>query len=430
MTLQARQTSSHSALPLACIGLLLCYGKLEAQGLYKPIPAGFDFPADQTALLTIRDNKDVAAMRHHAWMVFAGLTQPARPNEADSEAVWETWYHGDEVFAPAGPSPQGIRKAKRVFTPLRQSVMPGVVLQAAGQSVASFTLFNQETKDHIRTNRYQMAEAMDALNASWPIGGPPQDRKIKDFPAPSMSLKTTWWVVKKNQPTGMYIWDEKAEADPAGPQPAPQWKRAVIVDPTRAQIPADESANTTIRGKQFPDSHVVPLSAFYHFTATADDLSSLNSAPVGTGEDPNLGQVEVGDFLVLAAMHFTTKEIPQWVWATFWWHDRPDVGPYAENRPDARALKSYWRNYKMDVTLDMTTPAAPDGKQKVIFNPWLEARFKDGVHSNCMACHQLADWPRSDFLPIQRGPLPHDAQRFRDTTKMDFLWSLRMEGGQ
>jgi len=402
---------------------------LYGQAVYRPIPTGFDFPANQDELLRIRDHKDAAAMRRHGWMVFAGLTQPARPNEANSEAVWETWYQSGDVFASDGASPQAVKK-RRVFTPLRQSQVAGAGPQAAGQSIASFTLFNQETKDHIRTNRYQMAQTMDELNAEWSAGTAAKDRKIKDFPRPAMSLKTTWWVVKRNQKTGMYIWDEKPEANPAANQPAPTWKRAVVVDPIRDQIPAGEKMSISIRGKNFLNSPVVSLKSFYYFVATNEDLPSLNNVQVGTGEDPNLGNVEAGDFLVLVAMHYTTKEIPNWVWATFWWHDQPNQAPYGENRPDDTVLKGVWRNYKMDVALDMTNPTETDGKPNAIFNPWLEARFGNGVHSNCMTCHQLATWPRSDFTPITRGPLPNDAARFKNTTKTDFLWSLRFEGGQ
>lgn len=408
---------------------LVLGGLLHAQGVYTPIPTGFDFPADETALLKIRDDKDVTAMRRHGWMVFAGLTRLARLNEANSEAVWETWYPGSTVFAPAGPSLQAAKK-RRAFTPLRQAQIQGPSPQAVGQSVASFTLFNQETMDHIRSNKYQMAQTMDDLNAGWPSATAPKDRKIKDFPRPSVSLKTTWWVVKKSQKTGMYIWDEKASTDPAPDQPAPTWKRAIVVDPTRDQIPADEKADVVLKGKNFPNSHVVPLKSFYYLVAMAEDLPALNDVPTGAGEDPNLGNVEVGDFLVLAALHYTTKEIPNWVWATFWYHDQANDGPYAENRPDDTVLKGIWRNYKMDIALDMTTPTEADGKANAIFNPWLEARFPNGVNSNCMSCHQLATWPKRDFIPVVRGELPNDAQRFRNTTKMDFLWSIRFEGGQ
>lgn len=399
-----------------------------AQSVYKPVPPGFDFPADEKALLQLRDKGDVAGMRKHAWMVFAGLTQPARPGEAGSEAVWETWYFGEDVFGPAGPAPQSLQKRTRQFAPLRQAQSAdGLSLQSVGQSVASFTLFNEDTRQHIRANRYQMRATMDALNSSWPSATKPKDRKIVDFPRPAMSLKTTWWVVKKNTPTGMYIWDEKPQEKLAPAQPASEWKRAVVIDPTRKQVPAGERRTIHLLGKAFPESRVVPLDAFYHFAVTSADVATLNQVGVGAGEDPNLGSVEVGDFLVLAALHYTTKEIPDWVWATFWWHDKPDEAPFGEGR--VSEIKGVWRNYKMDVAFDMTLPRETDNTPNAVFNPWLEARFPNGVNSNCMTCHQLAVWERENF-PVTRGPLADDNARFKSTTKTDFMWSIIFEGGR
>src|ERR1700691_1753230 len=73
--------------------------------VYQGIPDGFDFPADQTALLKLRDQQDVPGMRKHSWMVFAGLAQKT----ASGEAIWETWYSAPTTFS-SGPSPQGVRK--------------------------------------------------------------------------------------------------------------------------------------------------------------------------------------------------------------------------------------------------------------------------------------------------------------------------------
>src|SRR5436190_15787772 len=82
---------------------------------YKPIPEGFDFPAPQETLLKYLKDADVPAMRKHCWMVFAGLTQPARPSEPASEAVWETWYGGSSVWSK-GPGPQGVERFSREFS--------------------------------------------------------------------------------------------------------------------------------------------------------------------------------------------------------------------------------------------------------------------------------------------------------------------------
>jgi hypothetical protein len=401
---------------------------------YTPIPPGFDFPADEATLLQMRNTGNVPAMRQHAWTVFAGLTQPARPNEADSEAIWETWYRGTEVFA-TGPTLQGLapRPLKRAFRTPRQFLpLAGEPqLQAAGISLASFTLFNQETKDHVRGNNYQLRATLQALNDNWPSGTPTAQRKIKDFPRAAMSLKTAWWIVKANGTTPMPIWDQHAVISTAPAEPPSTWKRVVVVDPSREQITEGETKTAVLFGRQFPNSRVVPLKNFYHFKLTAEEAQELQTMNTGiSGVDPNLSTVQEGDYVALVCLHYTTKEIPEWVWATFWWHDQPEQGPFAADRPDATKLKGPWRNYLMNVSMDMNKPLASDGQPNAVFNPWLEARFRNGANSNCMTCHQRAVWDSNTFLPITRGAAAPDDPVFKDRTSVDFLWSLLLEGNQ
>ncbi len=411
---------------LAAGSLLILAGAwpLAAQeaSFYKAIPPGFDFPADEKTLLAARDQQDVTAMRRHAWMVFAGVTQPAQPNQPDSEAIWETWYRGDQVFA-AGPQLQGPHQLLRRFTAPRQFRQKGhATPQDAGLSLASFTLFNQETKDHIRKHNYHLAATLEALNASFPAGGDPARRKIKDFDRAAMSIKAVWWPVKATGRTALPVWDPEKQQlqDPAPAQRPETWKRVVAIDPTRELIPAGEVAAVTLEGRPFPRSRVVPLRAFYHFKiTTAAQVQALALSNFN---------VQVGDALALVAFHYTTKEIPDWVWATFWWHDAPDKGPYAADRVAPTLLKGPWRNYLMDVAYDMTTPKEPDGKPNAAFNPWLEANFNNGVNSNCMTCHQQATWRNSSFLPVTRGPKAANDPLFQNATKLDFVWAFMMEG--
>ena len=417
--------------------------------LYTPIPSGFDFPADQQTLLKLLDAGDVAGMRTHAWMVFAGLTQPAVAADPNSEPIWETWYPGNDVFAPpsTGPALQGFhpRTFKPLFSVPRQFLpIPGEPnLQAAGAALASFTLFNQATMDHVRKNRYQMRSTLQALNDSWSAQTPLAQRTVLPFPKDAMSLKVVWWVIKANGITAMPIWDPKPPVANAPAQPPTKWNRVVVVDPSRTQIPAGETRDATLFGKKFKNSRVVPLEVFYHFRLTPDEAQQLQQ--IGNGipsADPNVRNAQAGDYLALVAMHYTTKEIPNWVWATFWWHDKPDDGPFARNRPDATKLKGPWRHYLMDVAMDVTKPLEANGSPHVTFNPWLEARFGNGTNSNCMACHQLAVWDNQKFLPVVRGPVSLTDPRFTfpdgngntvtldHGTSVDFLWSLLKEGDQ
>jgi hypothetical protein len=93
---------------------------------------------------------------------------------------------------------------------------------------------------------------------------------------------------------------------------------------------------------------------------------------------------------VLVGFHFATHELKNWVWATFWWHNEPGQGPYAEDRP--KTLKGVWRDYLMTVSYDMDRPREADGKPHIAYNPYLEGTLDDGVTSNCMTCHRRATW--------------------------------------
>ncbi len=78
----------------------------------------------------------------------------------------------------------------------------------------------------------------------------------------------------------------------------------------------------------------------------------------------------------------------------------------------------------MDVVYDSTTPREFDGSPNACMNPWLEARFRSGMASNCMTCHQRSTWPQVPFLPVTRGSLTPTDPFFGDKTKLDFLWSI------
>jgi len=419
----------HRRIYITCGILCLLVCSLCAQNAeYKPIPQGFDFPANEADLLAALGSGNIARMREHAWMVFAGLTQPARPTDPASEAVWETWYSGDEVFS-AGATPQGVRKLQRKFRIPRQfASQEGMAQpQAVGESQLAFTLFNQELKDHTRQNKLYLKATLQSINSAWTAQTPAVDRKVKDYPPSAMSLKIVWKLVKKTGVTPLPIWDDQPRVPVSPPQPISTWKRVVVVDPSREIVPPSETKNVSLLGKQFPNSHVVPLKAFYHFALNAAQAAQVNS----TGAESNASE---GDFMVVTAMHYTTKEIPNWVWATFWWHDKPNDGPYSKNRPDGTVLKAPWSNYLMDVSYDMDSPKESDNTANAVFNPWLEARFPNGVNSNCMTCHQRAVWspqhPVPAFLPVTRGAATPSDPLFQNGTKADFLWSLLIEGNQ
>ena len=382
---------------------------------YQPIPPGFDFPADETALLHLRDTGDKSGMRKHAWMVFAGLTQPT----SSGEAVWETWFSEEQAFSPgAAPQAIGPHRVQRRFRNPRQFATPGRVAapQAVGASLLSFVLVNKDSFAHIRANKLYQQAKLNQINQAFDGNHTPiENREIPPFPREAVSLKTTWWLVKQTGTTAMPIWDGTPTRPDQQGNPYPTWARFVAVDPTRTQIPPNEQQDIMFQGQLKHNAHVVPLNSFYNFQITQNEINDIRRV---TG----FQQAQVGDFAALVAMHMTTKEIPDWVWATFWWHDKPGQGTFAADRPNAVA--GVWRNYLMDTAFSADVPKASDGGPNVCFNPWLEARFSNGMVSNCLACHRRSVWSPVQFLPITRGRLPDNDQVFAGKTKLDFLWSI------
>ncbi len=365
---------------------------------YTPIPPGFDFPADNATLERFRKTENVAEMRRHAWFVWAGINQDA----ASGGPVWETWFPADYVFRPDDPNEAaGTPLRKRRFETPRQ--LKGQDQQeAVGQSVLSFVLFSKDSLEHIRSNNLHRQATLDQMNSGFPVNTPVGDRKIPEFTREGVSLKLVWQVVRQTGMTEQPIWDLEPTRPNEDGNPPSTWKRKIFIDPSRTSIPSGEMSG----GK-----HVVSLNSFYHIKLDTPELVA------STG-----GSAALNDYAVLVCMHLTTKEIDDWVWCTFWWHDLPNQGPFAADRPDV--VTGVWRNYRMDVSFDSDVPLEFDGSPNACMNPWLEARFDLGMSSNCMTCHRRSTWPQEPFLPVTRGTLTPDDTFFNGKTKLDFLWSI------
>jgi hypothetical protein len=210
-------------------------------------------------------------------------------------------------------------------------------------------------------------------------------------------VKTAWKTVSKGQ-TSVPVWDPPE----VGPLPRRQfndttyWGRCVAVDTNYVTEGALSEKNLPC-GADSRRLPVVPLSRFYYI-------------PLGGGQ-----------YAVLVGLHVTTKEIPDWVWLTIWWHDQPNSGPYAANRP--ASLEAPWTNYLMDTTMSAVTPHESDDQPKICFNPWLEGQLTYGLTGNCINCHRKASFPITDGdrSNVTRG---NHSVRNSCAVSLDFLWSL------
>jgi hypothetical protein len=415
---------------LLAMGVLLLLAptasRSQAPG-YEGIPPGFDYPADKAQLEQYRRDQNLPALRKHSWMLFAGMTV----EKPDGTPYWETWYRATEAFRPAGPTPEGPRRVIHQFEPPNQFKRSGVQPEAPGASAISFVLFNWEGFDHIRTNELFVGSKLDAINASFASGTAWNNRKIPDFKPRAMTIKTVWWPVAGDGKTPIPIWDNEPTQPLDHSNGFRTWKRVVVVDGTRMSVPDGEFMDARFANKEFPHSHVVGVGSLYGFKVDEAAVEAIANNPdpgLRASIQASLGRaLRVGDFMVLVAMHTTSKEIDDWTWQTFWWHDNPNDGPYAADRPDA--VKGVWRNYLMVNTDDQVTPREPDGSPHIGFNPWLETPFPSGTQSNCMSCHHRASYPSrgpGEFLPVTRGlPDPANDPAFADgRLQTDFMWSI------
>jgi len=387
----------------------------------------FDFPAPQAGLESLRDRQDLSGMRRHAWRVFEGLTQPVDPHTP----VWITWHTRIEIF-PQGLMIQKRRKESKLNeTPFFTELEPPLQLVDkrisldGDRNVLSGIYFNHSAFLHIQHDhtwfgekvQLQVPPSIERLN-KWfddhPAEADVAARQIPPFPRDSIAVKVMWKPVHQSGLTEMAVWDVDSYSSSHFNSRPELNKRVVHIDPSGSTFRCPGSAVQSALPAR-PRPGVTDINDFYYRPVCSEAEAEVASAVAKV-------PVEVNDYIVLVGFHFTTKEIPDWVWATAWWHDRPREGPYAKDRP--LTLRAPWNHYLLNVAFDAETPKQPDGSPRICFNPWLEGSFPDGPVSNCMACHRLSTFPKTDILPVNRGALPPDHQFFVGRTKLDFLWSL------
>ena len=310
----------------------------------------------QDTLLQDRDRGDVTAIRAHGWQLWDQLAGGAVP-------AWKRWAPTERMFHHEAFATPQFRMPKPFVS--------GNQLVTERLPVMFDVLFDPHAQRHVAEHHLDDRAGLGKL-AEFPA-----------FPSDAIAVKLTYYVVKEHGVvTTMPVWE--SDAPQAAGNPDTTWRRHIAIDPDH-------------------------LEAFIHEELTE---ANVESARVAIG-DPSL---EVGDHAVLVAAHVTTKEIPDWTWQTYWWHDEPNAGRFAADRP--AALQGAAANYLMDATYSTDQPC---------FNPWLEARFPDGVASNCVTCHQRAVVGAADYLPVTHGRLRSDDPYFDGHLATDFLWSVAFE---
>lgn len=450
-----------------CISLLfvstLSLAALSGRGQKPPVeplrlPGGRAFPSSEVSLLRLRDKADARArvqMRAHAWDLFAGLT--------GEEPVWNTWYTKcDLSLENCGPGvvggKPGVHRLLGSFEVPAQALEElSIALDSEGREAPGTTfhsesfqnvllklaqnfrehpqfasvLYNQEAANRIHDScLYPRTSGTDkkAPKSCPPLPAPPG--KILDFDRGSVVLKTVWErvIVGPDSIGTLTTWKPElwSRIQKAGDSNLGRFQVSTVKIDTASRLPC--------RDRDYGDDESVPLSCFYAFQLTQEDIDTLVKAPPDFAAIHDSGVI-VGNYVVLVAMHVTTKEIPEWVWATFWWDNHGASDFFGAGRPGS--IQPRWRHFLMDTTLSGRTPAENDAGPKICFNPYLETGITNGAISNCLQCHDKAAYgPKPAIDPYDLGILGRDGKTlasgqayddstyFRNRVRTDFIWTI------
>lgn len=408
--------------------------RLNQPVAYAPALPTPGFPQPQAALDAYLALQDEPAMRQHAWALWASLTAPS----PSGVPVMLTWYNNPEVFGA------GTIASPRVFLP---TMLAGPRDNFGnGDPPTEANLYNQAYRDHVRAHDYQWRETLRNL-----VG---RDANVVDFPAEAIVVKTVWWPVRHDGLTALPVWDDqptrpiewgtgvgdlvdRGAFGPLTPEQRAEMKSRerqgnewgtfarVVALGSSAQDTAEvdffDPADPTYATSARRTARVVPLDRFYTFRLTDQGtVDRLNNGVMGQMTERFWGRpLTQDDSLALVAVHVTTRETQDWVWATFWWHDGETQAP--------PGLPAPFERFRMGVTQSADVPLAADGGPNVTYNPYLEAGFSLGTRSNCMGCHQRAGWrPEGSQhpMPVHRGTMADDDPEFAGVLRTHFLWSL------
>ncbi len=444
-------------------------------GAYEPLPSSFKFPAPEGELEGLIQCRNNAQLRRHAWQVFAAINEPAGQTDPlfpkRQPRRWETWFLRRDAFAAAPPTarvpflldlqvPGELRESTAEQPPSAPKSPPTkhVISNPSGAdgvqggpmrnnlfATGNNVLFNQAAYDRIRsgTQPLYLQNTLDRLCGSraGDTACNTGAQEIDAFPRGAIAIKAFFVSAPLGQCTAIGSWDfERPYADDTiskmPPSEATQLRRVFVENGAGV---CDSEKKSGHKVKPWSDVYWVPVPA-----ADQKGRDAEIAAARLKGIQSDFPDAKAGDRLVLVGMHVATRELENWFWMTFWWHDRPGEGPFAADRPSE--LKGVWRNYLMNISYDMDDPREPDGTPHIAYNPYLEGAMLDGVVTNCMTCHRRASWPpqpqvdvllsddlcyqRLLGLTVVRGQAAAQATYmnvpFDRLLKTSFLWSIQI----
>jgi hypothetical protein len=255
-------------------------------------------------------------------------------------------------------------------------------------------------------------------------------RYFQEFPPDSVALKTVWRRIPQNSCIALGVWDDPDAPITPGPYFEDQWNRHVLVyDSVPGRVAPSSCGQAASRTRQ-TDLRLRAQDHFVWMRVSNSTHTDRFKALLPAG-----GDLKSGDLLILAGMHISRKDVPDWAWATTYWKGKT-TGPTVQEtagRDEVFSASSVWSNYVLKFALSFQYPCAlpdcRDGRRTFVYNPYLEAgKLLNGTASNCIACHAKARYVRGS-VAADRSDVPDqfggdlNLFRFEGTTMTDYSWT-------
>ena len=286
------------------------------------------------------------------------------------------------------------------------------------------TFLNTTATQFVRKERLNVRTTTDVLMAAFA-------REI-EMPKDSKALKMFFYRIRQQERVPVRLWDWKAV----------KVRNAADLDDSNMQTQCVQ---------------VVP--------ASPDCIAAKDNFYIIRVDDSNRGLFTCGDgcsapqkddVLILVGMHITSKQTPEWLWATFWWRGEDRLkGSYwtcqTADRPRALDNEAPWKNYSMDAVASLRlgkpmpqtaadlecgappvlgTPRDPDMYRQqfwAAYNPFVETGLINGLKSTCVNCHARASTTSVKdraYVPPIADPLSPYFSQLEGHIRLDYLWTL------
>ena len=435
--------------------------------LPDPNIPGYSFPETEANILKQVNAGNQSWVTNHAWGLWTALTMEVLPGVR----VYETWQSPSKgkILSPAPLS--GVETAEglhRVQEPhqfhgrtFAEIVTPGGLPSTTDQVLATVN-WSPEMASDVAKNNYLASDKLNQLLQ--------QGTTSIQLNNHSVSLKPTYlWL---GQPLLIGNRYYQFSTWPGPPTPAVAfasdlWGQCIWLDTqdhTTGTGTGSVDTSCSADGSSRTPATTYGLGNFIQFRLSTQEAAEWQQEGINVEVNGQKYQPQMGDAVILVAMHVGTREMTEWTWQTFWWQPNPDQPPLPSSSAIATArpeqLKGAARHYALCTAYQMVTPNQPmtggfSTQPVLCYNPYLEASFAHnpdlpdsqswtyqgttynlnvGVQTNCMSCHIQAAYPQNKNAQGIAAPgytadryIDLNAPEFKGFLQMDFAWSIVQE---